>query len=102
MSPISTALVTRLKTTNFIVDSYGAATVQENSMVVWLTFRDLIADRAASWVKNVTKAPACGIRIKNSVNNIIASMYISIQRQYLQQSIFSHRYINPGCALNYT
>jgi len=36
-------------------------------------------------------------------NNIIASsMYTSIQRQYLQQSMFAPRYINPGCALNYT
>ena len=70
LSPVFTTLVTRLKTTNFMVDSYGAryTTVQVYSMIIWLTFKEAIADRAASGVKNVTKATACGIRIRNSVN----------------------------------
>jgi hypothetical protein len=86
-----------------MVDSYGAryTTVQVYSTIIWLTFKEVIADRAASWVKNVTKATTCGIRIQkfSEHNNIIASsMYTSIQRQNLHQTIFSPRYINPGWA----
>ena len=74
LPPVFTTLVTRLKTTNFMVDSYGATytTVQVYSMIIWLTFKEAIADRAASWVKNVTKATAWGIRIRNPVNITIS------------------------------